>query len=288
MNLAAYNAHPAMRWSILSAGCDSGLHLRHRIANPTLGTPAMLLGSAGHAAMLQPELVASIVCVPDAYCTKSGLSTSAEARAWMAQYPADTLMASADQLDRIGKTVAAVHAHEDAGVWLRTADRVEVPIFWRRRLELEGKRYGFDAKGRPDFVCSATGILGDVKFKTGKGRPLTVHACRQEILARHYAGQMAYYTDGLQANGVEVSQWVWIFVDPVAPFDVVPVIADTGIMDYGRALADTASMAYVRGMALGQWPGVAPRAQLVSLPRYLESGEDDDCSDLDLTDSEAT
>lgn len=259
-----YDTAPGIRWSHLSAVLDSPLHLRHRIATERTDTAPMRLGRAIHAAVLEPDLFdASAHVVPEGYVTATGgLSTAKAVREWVESLGDDPLIVTPAEREACLRIRDAVQAHEDGRVWLREATVRERPVYWT------DDSTGIACKAKPDAVCPRLGLLWDLKTTASRGGALSLDGIVRTIAQYRYHGQLAYYSRGLAQTGMPVEAFGWIFVESAAPYDVAVVQADDAMVAAGWAMAEQALSRYCEAEARQEWPGVAPRLTVVSLPRW--------------------
>lgn len=297
-----YRAHPALNWSRLAAIARSPAHYRHALAHPVEPTPAMVLGTLAHLATLEADVYAATVLVapakPDGR-TKLGKAAQAgraaldDALSAAKAAPDDlaALLAYAEHVDRVaagGVTVAteaqdetaraiaaAVHAHPLASLLLSEAD-AEVPMYWDEA--------GTPCKGLIDALVRepsdalrwALGgtepgaIVADLKtVGTGLDRLADTSARRM------WHGQLAHYAAGVEASGYPVAARVIVAVEPSAPYDVVVGVMTPETCEAGDALRARLMRTLAACEASGEWPGMAPAATRLGLPRWAAESDDD-------------
>jgi len=281
--MSNYHDHPAMNWSRLKAAATSAAHLRQVIVDGNKpATAAMELGTAIHLAVLEPErFVASVVTAPEAFVTAGGaLSTGKEAKAWRAGIAPDALVLTAQQIATCEAIRENVLAHDDARVWLESADLREHEAFWSESVEAAGVVTQIDCRMKADAICTKLGLLWDLKSIGTSMTDLSVNACVMAIARRAYFGQLGYYTRGLAKNGIDVNAIGWVFVESSAPFDVVVIQADAAMMQAGYDLADKLLKRYAAALVTGRWLGVAQKTVVASLPKWGAVSADDETDSL--------
>lgn len=167
-------------------------------------TDARLLGTAVHAAFLQPELyAASFVAKPDGmtFATKEG-------KAWRDAQFGKTILAAdlARDVSAIVKSLEAKRIVSDA---LSAAElvRYETSLFWRDLFT------GEPCKGRPDII--AGGYLYDLKVSRHAGPNLSWRA-----FTEGWMHQLAHYREGASRLGLGTLGGRLIVVSSAAPFYV--------------------------------------------------------------------
>jgi hypothetical protein len=271
MKFAEYQALEATNWSELKNMAVSPRYYRHRRDHPLPDTPAMLMGRAIHAAVLEPDSFHDEYRIAEprqcAGETKSGTRCSkpaipggtlchlhggtAEAEA-LAESGVTIL--TADQGETVVHCVEAVATHKAARELLERAPRREVSIEW----EIDGRR----CKGRIDAL--GDGVLVDLKTTRSLAR-----FARQagEML---YYGQLAWYGDGAIAAGQLARDYeVFILaVENVEPWDVgVFRVTDDDIQEgqflYRRLLRDLTACE-----TMDYWPGMMPDVVDLEIPTW--------------------
>ncbi len=201
-----YLATPGLGFSALQSLSISPLHYRYSMSQPGYDTDATFLGTALHAAVLQPDAFAAqyvyepdlAELVPDA---KSPRATNIY-KAWVAEQAAiGRSVLKPDTGDAIRRMVDAIHGHPHAKAALAKAPEREVALIWER----DGRR----CRGRADAL--GPGVLIDVKTTRD------LRSFSPWIISRMgYHRQFGWYRDGLERLGRTVDHCIVIAVDPEA------------------------------------------------------------------------
>jgi hypothetical protein len=274
MSSKAYNDHPGLRWSNLSAGVQSGLQLAHERDNGRKDTAALGLGRVVHVAALEPAEV-TVQLVPAEHLTPSGaLSTGAKTRAWAAECAAVGLeYATLNDAMTGDRIAAALQRHPVAVETLEQCPVREVPVY--------AVVDGVAGKCCPDLYDPKTGILADLKTHSGRGR-FSVRSVVAAMQQYRYAGQMSWYRRVMRAAGLAVEEVRLVFVDTAAPHDVIVVRLSDDWLAYGDSLVDTA-LANLAAVQSGVVQGVAPAIVEPDLPAWLaDTADSSDVDDLGL------
>ncbi len=251
MSGAAYETMPGMRWSVAKDGLSSALHLRHRIDTTRADTAAFRAGRLTDTAILDPGEFERVIEAPAEFVTDSGgLSKAKKSLDWQATLPAGSTVATAAEIHAANRMRDAVLRHPVASQWLDTATLTRHVLTWT-----DGD---LACKAEYDAICGASGLAWDLKTTQGRGGPVSVRVCLAAICAYAYHGQFGWYERGAKANGLDIFRWGWMFVEKVAPFDVICIEADDDMVAEGRRLAEDALDVYRRARDSGQWPGCAP------------------------------
>lgn len=234
-----------LHYSDLKRMALSGRQYLYGVNTPIATTSAMLLGTAVHSIVLGPRHGAKpLVVFPGK--TRRGK----EWDAWRAAHP-DSEILTASEWDRAQEIADALQADPVARARLDGA-RLEVPIEW----EENGIR------------CSTSGI--DIVRATAIGDLKTTASVHPDTWKRHaekllYPMQLAFYRRGARANGLDVSEGLFLLgVETKPPFEVVDLKLTRKMID----LAERAVCLWLerlRGLilscpeprTLSDWPGYA-------------------------------
>jgi hypothetical protein len=252
------------RFSTIKYMATSPLHFRAAVEKRLkTGTESLLRrGSVGHCLLYEPDKF------HDRYVVWAGGGTRATKayKEFAAHHEQQGLTVLQPSELAIGRgIVAGINAHPVAASLLSdSAAIVEQRIFWKDEAS------GIEMGGTPDYVSVRDGILLDLKTSG-----LDDHRFRSWAARAFYHAQAAIYTDGLAANGIEVSRRYWIMVEAAEPFDVIPYEVSDAAIDEGRTRY-RGWLERIRGCTeSGVWPGRAPEAVPFDLPEwaYLDREE---------------
>lgn len=313
-----YFAIPALSASGVEEMRVSPAHHHYRRTNPRTPTAAMSLGTALHAALLEPLLFeARYVALGRCEALKKdgGPCTNAATRlrayddgitaGWTIEAggrplsafcgvhdPAKdipeaapegiALVAEAD-LARVNGMCAAVLAHPEARQWFRGKGRSEVVGVWRDEVT------GVLCKIRVDReIERASWIHMDVKT-TVDASP---DAFARKVGALGYHRRAAWYRRGMEALGREVTASVLVAVETEARFDsgrgpehgcVAYLLDERDLTAVGGEI-DRYLVTYAECLKSGVWPGYPTRFQPLSvkpwdLPTNTDNAETEGSDD---------
>lgn len=250
-----YNRIDAVRWSSLKRMSTSPLHYWHGLTTERPDAAHFRIGTAVHTFVLEPDTFTSRVV-----CYRDGVRRG---KAWEA-FKADNegrLILSVDEYDRALGAGSAVLAHPAAGQHLAAGLR-EATLTWTDDAT------GLKCKARVDHCGSS---LVDLKTTANlDGRLFAASAVRLG-----YLGQLAFYLDGLKANGVAVhDEPLLIAVESSKPHDVVPYRFRADVVDYGREEYQTLMVKLKGCMERNEWPGRAQDVVDFQLPNWVLAGDD--------------
>jgi len=247
MSSADYHAHPAVSKSVLDKLARSPLHCRAYLdGERTEPTPAMLLGTAVHTAILEPERFDVEYAV-----FEGDRRTTAGKQAYADLVSRGKSIVSASDSDVISSMAAAVRAHPVASALLRNGS-AEQSVFWTDPMT------GLGCKCRPDW-WRTDNIVVDVKT-TEDASPA---AFAKSIAGFRYHVQAAHYLAGTQAD-----RFVFIAVEKKAPYAVAVYELDAVSLEVGEAIRREELNIYDICSRAGEWPGYSPDIEVLSLPAW--------------------
>ncbi len=250
----------AVNASTLKEIIKSPRHYQYLLQHPKPATPAMLLGTATHLAVLEPGAFDSqYIRRPD------GIKfTTADGKAWRDEQIARGLaILDGDDYDAILAMRESLMQNPRCAELLTAPGDVEKSISWT------DPDTGIKCKGRPDKFLHC-GILLDLKTtKDVRPYPFT-----KTVMNFGYAFSMSFYVDGLRANGREVKDVYLPAVESLAPHDCAAYRMTDELLDYGRAEYKQALATLAECRKTGNWPGVVVGEMDLELPRW--AAQDDD------------
>jgi len=250
---AEYHAHPAISKSGLDRINQSPAHYRSWLTEPRKETPALALGSAAHAYILERDSFFDRYAVsPDGIDrrTKDGKAAWAE---FETQSAGKTVIKIED-LQQITAMAGRVWWHQSARELL-SEGRAEVSVF--------GNLWGVDVKCRPDWLRE-DGIVVDLKT-TDDASP---DAFPSSVAKWRYHVQAALYQDILALLGIKIKAFVFIAVEKNPPYAVGVYELDAASIEVGRELYQTNLATYKTCIETGQWPAYSPAIETIQLPRW--------------------
>ena len=253
MGIEAYHrVAPGYSKSQLDKVHRSIAHWLSAQANPPEQTPAMLMGSAIHMAILEPnEFTSKFFVLPEGDGrTKAVKDAKAEAEA------KGLICLSHDQgLDILG-IVHAFHSHATAPSIIEEG-RPEVSIFW------EDQDTGLLLKARPDWLRDDGDVM-DLKTTTDA----RWRSFEKTIYDLRYHVQAAMIEDGLKALGLPFENFLIVAVEKEAPYCMAVYRLAPEAIELGRKAyrADLSKLAaYLRD---GGWEGYPFEVQTIGLPTW--------------------
>ena len=116
-------------------------------------------------------------------------------------------------------------------------------------------------------------------------RATTRSAIQREVARFYYHAQIAFYVDGLVANGQPPPRVLLVVVTKIAPHEVIVFNVRDAQLEIGRRKVDTWMRAVAECAASGRWPGLGDDGPVdLELPAWCES---DGLDDADMSGAES-
>lgn len=272
-----YRALEALNISRLKELKRSGLHYQHRLTNP-ITTPPLVLGTAAHCAVLEPERFSRQFAVWSRRSETTGNLCPRNGQHWE-KFKAENAgkeIITEDECNTALTIAAAVRGDACAAPYLETGEP-EVVLTWECDLDDAFKRVmpnPIDCKGRVDWITHRDGVTYLIGLKSARdARPL-IFGTQAARLSYHL--QWAFYFDGYQAITGKPPKMREIVVESAAPHDVVVFDIPEDVIHQGRD-EYRALLAHLRQCEeRGEWLGAANGTeQVLTLPSWAYPAQDD-------------
>jgi exodeoxyribonuclease VIII len=263
--------------ALSSTGCKhllrSPAHYRYNKDNPTAPTAAMNLGTAVHAAILEPELYEKGFAVVPTDAPKRPTAAQVGAAkpsdkglfsiAWWADFDAKNegkIIVEAADANKLHWMVESVRRHESAS-WLLSEGKSEYSMFW---LDKTYDDEGVPCKARfdwfrPDKIAVDLKTCQDASAE-GFGR---------QVASMSYHLQAAHYWVGCEhVLNESPKSWTWIAVESEAPYGCAVYVATSDILMSGMRLQRAALERYRLGLKTGYWPNYSGKVLPLQMPGW--------------------
>lgn len=258
-----------VNWSTLKAIGISPKHYMHTLRTPRPDTEALLLGRVTHCAVLEPDqLAARYIVEPNFHKGMNDETAIAKgydggkqaAAAWAAATSREEVVPS-DLYLRALSMRASILADPVAAPYVRGG-------YIEHRIEWVDEPTGIKCRGRVDHV---NGCLSDLKTTR------SLITCERDTARFGYHAQLAWYSDGLRAAGIEQQgPPCLLFVENVAPFDVLVLTFSDDDLAVGRRVYRAYLDRLAECRSTGTWPGVSGgNARRVVLPAWAGPVEEE-------------
>ena len=240
MTETEYRAHPGVNQSTLWEMRKSPAHYRYALEHPETDTPALRMGKALHAAVLQPESFKKDYTVLPDHINRR---TKAGQEEYLSMLAAGKTILTVEEWARIEAMAQAIRT-DAAAAELLTDCRTEVPIFW------DDQQTGIQCKARLDAY--KPGIIVDVK----SCESAATNDFLRKALHYGYDLQAAHYTRGAEAVFQQGEpEFFFVAVEKAPPYAVNVLHASVTFIDRGawRLIGFLEKLKHCR--ETGTWPG---------------------------------
>lgn len=262
MTLQEYLSLPDIGTSDIIAALRSPAHYKARVVHEP--TEATLLGTAAHAAILQPDLYRSTYVVAPVMDRRTKAY-----KEWKAENVTDGQEVISQQDHWLVQGMAAAVMGCRPARELISTSNVEYTLQW------QDKSTGLHCKARPDLHpvwrhVLYVGGLADLKTTADAG----FRSFQRAIYSYGYHIQAAHGLDGLHAVTAEaIDSWIWIVVEKEPPFAVALYQADDLMLDTARRERRRALDLIASCERSGEFPGYPQEIQSIGLPPWAVAPE---------------
>jgi hypothetical protein len=260
-----YVTWDAANYSVLKKFDRSAAHAREMLTNPPDQTPAMALGTATHAAVLEPELFKSGWAVGPEGDKRTKKTKLAWAK-FEAENP-DKEAQTANEYAQCSAMAQAAHANPNVLELIKGKGFTELSFVWVDQAT------DVLCKGRIDRFGRLWGnnVIADLKTTTNASE----EAWKWEVRKYFYHAQAAFYIDGLDKLSPSVNRkFIWIALEKEPPFGVALYEPDEATIDKGRRIYRKYLRQWKHCHATGIWPGYNEGVQSLMLPDWALRHED--------------
>lgn len=223
---------------------------------PETRTPALIIGSATHSAILEPDLFENEYC-RGIKVNKATNAGKADWTAFLAANEGKEVLAPEDY-DRILKMRTAVMGNLAACGLLREGVA-------EATLHFTHAETGVNCKVRLDHLHASGRVISDIKTTEDASQA----AFLRSVVNYRYHVQAALYLDAFAYLGVTVPrEFVFIAVEKTPPYGVATYRLDSDAIAVGRELYTEALQAYANAKAGGVWECYSRKIETLTLPGY--------------------
>ena len=258
MNNEEYHSRPEISKSDLDAAAKSGVHFLHKKEGlKSKPTPAMRIGSAFHALILEPDVFENeFIYKPEILNARSK-----EGKEWKArQEEAGKIVLNEDDKEQLQAMSKALLDCAPAKKFLSAAGKAEQSYFW------EDKETGLGCKCRPDYMFDDGSTIVDLKTTTDA----SYRGFLRSISNFRYHVQAGWYMNGLeQATGTRPERFIFIAVEKTAPYGIGVYEADLymTVNGYDQSRIDLKKIA--KWKEEESYPNYCTDIQQSSLPSWM-------------------
>lgn len=255
-----YHRAEGLSFSGMKHLMKSVAHYREYLRTPSEPTPAMLLGTAVHSAVLEDGIERGVVVGAPAVDrrTKDG---KAQWEAFMSEHRGKIILPW-DAFQYAGMISKAVKDHPLAQ-GLLTGGKAERSIFWT------DPETGILCKCRPDFLRD-DGVVIDLKVTTDA----SAHAFQRTVGRFRYEVQSALYLEGVSyLLGVPLRNFVHLVVESEPPFGIAAYVLDDPSLDVGRDIVKRMRHRLASAKDQANAPAYPLEIQNLSVPNWVHYEE---------------
>jgi hypothetical protein len=257
----AYHAGPGISKSGLDKLARSPLHYWDAYISPKkvtrAETPAMQFGTAVHTAVLEPDTFASRYYVMPKVDGRTKDGKAAREMAQAAAFERGAIVIDEQMHASVRAVAEAVRRHPrltdvlEAGV-------PELSVYWI------DKDTGMLCRCRPDWLTA--GVCLDIKT-TEDASPA---AFARSAYGWRYHTQAAFYLDGLAANGIDISYFLFAAVEKASPYACTAFCASQTMLEAGRMEYKRLLRIYAQCAGANIWPAYGDEYQLLDIPAWAQ------------------
>lgn len=253
----------------------SPLHMRERILNPPEPTPALILGTAIHMAILEPEPFVATYQMAEPCCERKkngeicgNPGINRQDGRWYCGVHSRNIQAFDDYVQVISaadyetcrRISESVQRHKDAAAILDSRYATELSIAW------DDGGSGVRCKARLDVVSQKFETIADIKTTRDASRD----QFQRSIFQYGYHRQAAHYLSGARAvcPAVDWQHFVFIAVEKEPPYAVGVYRLLDEVIDAGRDELDILLARYGQCQATGVYPAYGDDVVDIGLPAY--------------------
>lgn len=233
-------------------------HARWEITHPDEDTDSLRVGSATHAAILEPDRFAREYVKPPEVNRRTNAGKQ-EWADWLLSHPKQNYLLPAEW-DMACALRDAVWSHKLAPDLLKGAGQNEMTAIWN------DVPTGLLCKGRVDRFTQWQGwsVVVDVKTAKDASPKEFAKACVDYM----YHQAAAFYLDGLATIAPHDRRFIHLVIEKAPPYCVAVYELDEPAIREGRAQYMKALATYSECLKRNEWPGYAVGVEALDIPSW--------------------
>jgi len=233
----------------------SPLHARWKQDHPQEDTPAMRIGRAAHALILEPETFEQRWAVAPDVDRKTKAGKESYAQFVDGSGDRDVIAASEfESIQEMAKAIEGQRLHK-----LVRTGKAEVVLIW------DDPDTGLRCKGRLDYLHQERGLFV-IDFKTTECAAEDAFA--YSIQRYGYFSQAAFYCMGCEEVLGQTPGYTWLVAEKSAPYAVAAYQIQSATLNAGTEFCRRALQRYARCAANDEWPGYPDAVTPIDMPRW--------------------
>lgn len=224
-------------------------------------TKAMRIGTALHAAVLEPERVQDKIALePERWPTKAECGrTQEEQKAQFAQENRRKTILKPEEYACVRGMYQSLMRHPLAAEHLTAPGETEYAVLFDHPLT------GSPAKIKPDKLNREMELVIDLKTADDA----SPSAFARSAVDHWYHVQAAWYLDGLfHTEGRMPAGFLFVVVEKEPPYEIALYYAPPEMLILGRKIYQKQLIRYEECRRKNQWPGYPEELQPITLPRW--------------------
>ena len=253
-----YHSKEEYSKSDLDAANKSGIHLQYKKEGKKQKlTPAMRIGSAFHALVLEPDVFETeFIYKPEILNARSK-----DGKEWKArQEEAGRTVLNEDDKEQLQAMTKSLLACKPANELLDADGLAEQSFFWKN------EQTGLNCKCRPDYLFKDGSTIVDLKTTTDA----SLKGFGRSVCNFRYHVQAGFYLHGIeQTTGVRPDRFIFVAIEKTAPYGVGVYEADSAMVANGfeQAMIDLQKIAEWRRTE--NYTGYTEEIKQISLPAWM-------------------
>jgi len=253
---SAYHLHPAISKSGLDKVNKSPAH--YKDAPEWTPTPAMMLGTAIHTAILEPDRFEAEYIVTEAKDRRQKAYKDD-----VAEHGVERVLLPHDY-QHVRNMQKALHDHPSVGPMVRMDGHREVSAFAR------DPETGVQVRCRYDLLGDRTAV--DLK----KSRDVLPFGFGRSVASYRYHVQVAFYSDLHEwITGEKLREFWLLAIEESFPYTPVPYLLDDMVIEAGRLAYRRDLNTYARCLESGEWPKFEPESPYLPVPGWVTAELED-------------
>ena len=273
MDFEAYQAVPALNGSALVHMRRSPMKYRHEMDNPTPPSPAMILGSATHRMILEPDRVGDFAVWGEREEEK--VRRGGVWDAFKAANAGKMIVTASERDAMVGMAVGA-RRNLPIMKYANEKGRCEVSMFWKD--ESTGRRY----KGRVDKIIEHGHIVFDLKTT----RDCSSYRFGAQSYALGYHIKMAMYWSGYRAITGHEPKMRLGAIESKAPHESAVYRLTKDVIVQGLEEWQMLEARLAECEKTNNWPAAEEEETDLILPAWASEKADQDLSEFAMEESD--
>lgn len=261
-----YEAIQAINYSTLKWFRKSPAHAKRQIDKPAAPTEEMVLGTAFHTAVLEPDRFDERYAVAPKVDrrTKDGKETwktfqeSNVGKTLINEFDYEVLLAMTRRLS----------SHPEAKAMLTAKGHNEVAVVWI------DQDTGLLCKALMDRITTTN--IGTVVLDLKTTTDASPKGFARDIAKHHYHAQAAWYLNGLYSLANASRTFVFAAIEKEAPYGCGVYRLDPDSLQQGRQLCRLWLDQYARCKETNNWPCYSDDLEVITLPRWAFTENNDE------------